>query len=70
MGVKVTIKKNKERITLHHGDVLLGTIQVAESNPTTKIDLDISLDKSIKIWREKFNQEEDETYWNNEKFNK
>ena len=72
MGIHIIIKKNKERVYLKHGDITLGFIDVAERNATVAVALDFNFDKSIIVHREKLNSKpkDDESYWNDEKFNK
>lgn len=72
MGIELIVKKNKERIILKQDGRSLGFIEVAERNATVAVALNLNLDKSIIVHREKIKSPEidDESYYNNERFNK
>lgn len=72
MGIQLIIKKHKERIILKHEGKNIGHIEVGEGNKTVAVLLELNIDKSIVIHREKINRPEidDESYYNNERFNK
>jgi hypothetical protein len=72
-GAKITIRKNKEKVILKQGEEIIGTIEVAESNPTVKCDILITAPSSVTILRHKEYRDDNQvndSKWNSEQYNR
>jgi hypothetical protein len=49
MGLKITIRRDKEHVELFYGEVYLGKIEISPHNKHTAAEIALSMNKEIKI---------------------